>query len=209
MTLEDRWGRVVFPLFYLASGAVAALTHGLLAPHDTTPLVGASGAIAGCMGAFAVVFARTRVRFLLLVTLRPQTFSAPAFVVLPIWGAFELLWARLAPGDGTSHLAHAGGFVFGALAALVLRSTGMDRRLDDTVERVAVLGDDPRIDEARRLVRAGQAKEAITMLEGLAIEKPQSVHVHEAIAEAARALGDDAREQKASARARLLREASQ
>jgi membrane associated rhomboid family serine protease len=207
MTLEDRWGRVVFPLFYLSAGAVAALTDGLVHPHDTAPLVGASGAIAGCMGAFAVAFARTRVRFALLLTFRPRVFSAPAYTVLPVWAAFEALWGWLLPGEGTSHVAHIGGFVFGVVAALGLRWSGVDRRLDDSVERAATLGDDPRIDEARRLVRAGDAKGALAMLEGLAQEKPDSVHVQEAIAEAASALGDDAREQKARQRALRLRAA--
>jgi membrane associated rhomboid family serine protease len=205
MTLEDRWGRVVFPLFYLASGAAAALTHGLFNPHDTAPLIGASGAIAGCMGAFAVAFARTRVRFALLITFRPRVFSAPAYTVLPVWAAFEALWGWILPGEGTAHLAHIGGFVFGIAAALVLHWTGMDRRLDDSVERAATLGGDPRIDEARLLVRGGDAKVALAMLEGLAQEKPDSAHVQEAIAEAARALGDDAREQKARQRALRLR----
>jgi len=207
MTLEDRWGRVVFPLFYLASGAAAALTHGLFSPHDTAPLIGASGAIAGCMGAFAVAFARTRVRFALLITFRPRTFTAPAYAVLPVWAAFEALWGWILPGDGTAHLAHVGGFVFGIVAALVLHWTGVDRRLDDSVERAATLGSDPRIDEARVLVKSGDAKVALAMLEGLAQEKPDSVHVQEAIAEAARALGDDAREQKARQRALRLRAA--
>lgn len=207
MTLEDRWGRLVFPLFYLASGAVAALSHGLFNPHDAAPLIGASGAIAGCMGAFAVVFARTRVRFALLVTFRPRTFTAPAYVVLPFWAAFEALWGWLLPGDGTAHLAHVGGFLFGILAALALHWTGMDRRLDDSVERAATLGGDPRIDEARRLVKGGDAKVALAMLEGLAQEKPDSPHVQEAIAEAAQALGDGAREQKARQRAHRLRTA--
>jgi membrane associated rhomboid family serine protease len=205
MTLEDRWGRVVFPLFYLTSGAAAALTHALVYPHETAPLIGASGAIAGCMGAFAVAFARTRVRFALLLTFRPRTFSAPAYVVIPTWAAFEALTSWLFPGDGTAHLAHLGGFLFGVVAALVLRWTGVDRRLDDSVERAASLGGDPRIEEARRLVEGGDAKVALAMLEGLAQEKPNSVHVQDAIAEAARAMGDDAREQKARQRAERLR----
>jgi membrane associated rhomboid family serine protease len=205
MNLEDRWGRVVFPLFYLAAGAVAALTHGLLSPHDTVPLVGASGAIAGLMGAFAVLFGKTRVRFALLVTLRPRVFSAPAYAVLPVWAAFEALFAFLLPGDGTAHWAHIGGFVFGVGAALVLRRTGVDHKLDDAVSRVATLGSDPRIDEARLLMKRGQSKLALAMLEGLAVEKPQSPHVQDALADAAQALGDDAREQKARARAAKLR----
>ena len=207
MALEDRWGRLVFPLFYLAAGAVAALTHGVFHPHDTSPLVGASGSIAGCMGAFAVAMAKTRVRFALLITLRPRVFTAPAYVVLPFWAAFEALWGWILPGDGTAHLAHLGGFGFGIAAAAVLHWTGVDRRLDDSVERVVKLGGDPRVDEARLLVKRGDAKLALAMLEGLATEKPDSAHVQDAIAEAASAIGDDARAQKALQRATRLRAA--
>jgi membrane associated rhomboid family serine protease len=207
VTLEDRWGRVVFPLFYLGSGVAAALAHGLFAPNDAAPLVGASGAIAGCMGAFAVAFARTPVRFLWLLAVRPRTFTAPAFVVIPVWAAFEVLGSWLLPSDGTSHLAHVGGFAFGVLAALGLRATGIDRKLDDSVERAATIGDDPRIDEARRMIARGDAPTALAMLEGLALEKPTSAHVQDALAEAARAAGDAPRADKAIARAIALRAA--
>jgi membrane associated rhomboid family serine protease len=207
VTLEDRWGRAVFPLFYLASGCAAALAHGLASPGDTAPLVGASGAIAGCMGAFAVSFARTPVRFLWLLSLRPTTFTAPAFVVIPVWAAFEAIESWALPSAGTSHVAHVGGFAFGVLAALGLRATGVDRKLDDSVERVATLGDDPRLEEARRMVARGDATTALAMLEGLAVEKPTSAHVQDAIADAARAAGDAPRAEKAIARAIALRAA--
>ena len=128
-------------------------------------------------------------------------------MVLPFWAAFEALWGWIVPGDGTAHLAHVGGFVFGIVAAAVLHWTGMDRRLDDSVEKAATLGGDPRVDEARLLVKRGDAKLALAMLEGLALEKPDSPHVQDAIAEAARVLGDDAREQKARQRATRLRSA--
>ncbi|MGH7294842.1 MAG: rhomboid family intramembrane serine protease, partial [Polyangiaceae bacterium] len=144
-------------------------------------------------------------RFALLVTLRQRTFTAPAFVVLPFWAAFEALWGWLLPGAGTSYVAHVGGFLFGVAAAAILRWTGVDRRLDDSVDRVVKLGGDPRVDEARLLVRRGDAKLALAMLEGLASEKPDSAHVQDAIAEAAHALGDDAREDKARQRATRLR----
>ena len=205
MNLEDRWGRLVFPLFYLAAGAIAALAHLALSPHSEAPLVGASGAVAGAMGAFAVLFAKTRVRFAALVGFRFVTFSAPALVMLLVWAAIEGLWAFLFPGDGTAHWAHVGGFAFGIAAALVLRRTGVDHKLDDAVERVATLGDDPRIESARLLVTQGNPRQAMAMLEGLALEKPRSAHVHEAIAEVARVLGDDAREQKARQRASAIR----
>jgi len=205
MTLEDRWGRVVFPLFYVAAGAFAALVHGWLDPHSTVPLVGASGAIAGCMGAFTVAFARTRVRFLFLLTLRPRTFTAPAYTVLPIWAAFEFIQAFLFRGDGTAHWAHVGGFGFGLVVGLVLHRTGMDRRLDDAVEVASVLGGDPRIDEARRLLGLGRSDEASAMLEGLAIERPDSAVVLEALAEVAAARGDEARAAEVRKKAVRLR----
>ena len=100
-----------------------------------------------------------------------------------------------------------GGFVFGIAAAAALHWTGIDRRLDDSVGKAVTLGGDPRVDEARLLVKRGDAKLALAMLEGLALEKPDSPHVQEAIADAARVLGDDAREQKARQRATRLRSA--
>ena len=205
MTLEDRWGRVVFPLFYVGAGVAAALFHGLVVSHGDVPLIGASGAIAGCMGAFAVAFARTPVRFLFLLTLRPRTFLAPAWVVLGIWVLFEAAWGVIFPGDGTAHWAHVGGFAFGVVVGLVLHRTGLDRRLDDAVEVAAVLEGDPRIDEARLLLRRGQGDDALAMLEGLAIERPDSAVVHEAIVEVARALGNDERAQAAEKRAAMIR----
>jgi hypothetical protein len=157
------------------------------------------------MGAFTVAFARTRVRFLFLLTLRPRTFSAPAYTVLPIWAAFEFVSAYLFPSDGTAHWAHVGGFAFGLVVGLVLHRTGWDRRLDDAVEVASVLGGDPRIDEARRLLRVGRSDEASAMLEGLAIERPDSAVVQEALAEVAGARGDEPRAAEARKRAARLR----
>jgi hypothetical protein len=157
------------------------------------------------MGAFTVAFARTRVRFALLITLRPRTFTAPAYGVLPVWAAYEFLSAFIFPSDGTAHWAHVGGFGFGIVVGLILHRTGLDRRLDDAIEVAAVLQGDPRIDEARRLAKVGRAEEASAMLDGLALERPNSAVVQEAIAEVAAARGDDTRAATARQRAALLR----
>lgn len=184
MNLEDRWGRPWFLAFYLAAGVIATLGHGVF---SSTTVIGASGAVAGAMGAFLVLFARVRIRFLVLVGV---TFRAPAWAALPLWAALELLQAVRA-SDGISHSAHLFGFAFGVVTAAVLKGTGVDRRLDDAVEKVSSLGDDPRADTALALARAGKVTAARAMLDGLVLEQPDSVHAHRALYFAA-ILGRDA-----------------
>ena len=157
--LEDRWGRLVFGGFYLSAGAVAGLVHMASAPASAVPMLGASGAIAGAMGAFVVSFARTRIKFVYLYLLRPGVFTAPAFVMLPLWGAQELASGLLfGGGDGVAHWAHVGGFFYGVLFALVLRRTGVEARLDDAVEATVSTMQDERIMRAAELTTAGRAR---------------------------------------------------
>ncbi len=84
-SLEDRWGRVFFLILYLVSGVGATLMHAAMTPHSPLPLVGASGAIAGLMGAFLIRLTTTRIRFFYWILLFRGTFEAPAYVVLPLW----------------------------------------------------------------------------------------------------------------------------
>ena len=136
--VEDRWGRVLFPLFYLSAGVVAALTHKLAAPQSISPLIGASGAIAGVMGAFLVKFARTRIKFLLILFFRPRFFSAPAYLMLPLWLLQQALFGMMAGGlgaeGGVAFWAHIGGFLYGVLFAVVLGLSGLDARIDQSIE---------------------------------------------------------------------------
>ena len=132
--LEDRWGRLVFLPFYLASGIAGALAHRWFNAGSGTPMVGASGAIAGAMGGFLVIFASTPIRFfyLLWLGLRPKwgTFEARAIVMLPLWLLVEVLSGVFARGSGTAHWAHVGGFAFGAAVAGAVRVSGLDEKLD-------------------------------------------------------------------------------
>jgi membrane associated rhomboid family serine protease len=188
LALEDRWGRLAFAVYYLVAGVVAAGVHHLATSDPSAALIGASGAVAGAMGAFLVLFANTKIRFVGFLGLRPTTFSAPAYVMLPLWAAIEVLYGLITSAvGGTAHWAHIGGFAFGVLVAGGFRIFGVDRRLDDAVERTVVLGDDPRVDAARALVARGEAGQAVALLEGLAKEKPESTHVQEALREAQRA----------------------
>jgi membrane associated rhomboid family serine protease len=110
--VEDRLGRLRYLLFYLAAGIVATLAHVLTGPNDLTPLVGASGAIAGVMGAYLVWFPWVRIRSLVLVFLVP----VPAWFLLGAW----FLAQFLLPQSGVAWAAHAGGFAFGMLAGWVI-----------------------------------------------------------------------------------------
>jgi membrane associated rhomboid family serine protease len=204
LALEDRWGRLPFAVFYVVASVAAAAVHHLALSSSTAALIGASGAVAGAMGAFVVLFARTKIRFVGFLGFRLVWFAAPAYVMLPLWAAVELGYGLLTRSSGTAHWAHLGGFAFGLLVAGLFRMVGVDRRLDDAVERAAVLGNDPRVDAARALAARGGASQAIALLEGLAKEKPESIHVWRVLHEIASEHGDEGVAAEAARRVAML-----
>ena len=117
--IEDRKGGVRYLIFYLVAGLVATLTHVLIYPDSTVPLVGASGAIAGVMGAYLVWFPRTRIRS--MIPLGPVVLfrKVSAAWLLGFWFAQQFLLVRGASQIAWS--AHVGGFVFGVLVGFVWR----------------------------------------------------------------------------------------
>jgi membrane associated rhomboid family serine protease len=134
-SMEYRWGWKAWGGLYLAGAFVSAATFTVLHPEGTVPLVGASGAVAAAMGAFLVCLYNARIKFwyfyLLFLVPRTGTFTAPAYVALPIWFVLQLAQAYVfeSGGGGTAYSAHVGGFVFGASVALVLRLTGLEDKL--------------------------------------------------------------------------------
>jgi membrane associated rhomboid family serine protease len=105
-----------FALFYLAAGLAAAAAQILTDPSSTVPMVGASGAIAGVMGGYMLMFPRARVDVLLIFIVFFKVLPIPAWVVLGIWFALQLLNGTTAGmADGVAYWAHAGGFVAGLL----------------------------------------------------------------------------------------------
>jgi membrane associated rhomboid family serine protease len=149
--IEDVWGRPSYLAFYLVSGLVATGAHQLLYPHSMSPLVGASGAIAGLMGAFLVRLAKTRIRFfyliwLLFLGIRTGTFFAPAYIVLPLWLLEQFLTASLSDdsGGGVAVWAHIGGFVFGAAVAGVMKLTRLEEKfIAPSIEKKVSLEQNP------------------------------------------------------------------
>jgi len=123
--VEDRMGHLRFLAFYLASGVIAGLAHVALAPASTLPTIGASGAIAGVLGAYFVLFPSARVLTLVLLIFIPWLVEIPAFVYLGIWFLSQVSSVLVnlgSAGDfsGIAWWAHIGGFAFGALAVLLL-----------------------------------------------------------------------------------------
>ena len=124
--VEDRLGHVSFLLLYLASGVVAAVTQLLITPHSAIPLVGASGAIAGVLGAYLLMFPSARIVTLVPLGFFLEQVELPAFFFLGFW--FLLQWlegikaiGKVADVGGVAFWAHIGGFVSGILGILILR----------------------------------------------------------------------------------------
>ncbi len=115
--VEDATGHLRFIVFYLACGAVAALTHILTHPASNVPMVGASGAISGVLGAYFLLYPRARIVTLIWLGFFAQTVQVPAFVFLGFWFLVQSLsWAvGGGEGGGVAFGAHVGGFIAGLL----------------------------------------------------------------------------------------------
>ncbi|WP_424831214.1 rhomboid family intramembrane serine protease [Ruegeria sp.] len=120
--LEDEMGHLPFLLFYLVAGIGAGLIHVATAPGSIVPTVGASGAIAGVMGGYLLLFPRARVDILLILIVYFRVFTIPAFVMLGIWLGFQFLGSLSSSPDegGVAYWAHTGGFVVGLILCVPL-----------------------------------------------------------------------------------------
>src|SRR5690606_25385029 len=116
--VEDSMGRLRFLLFYLLSGLGAAFAQLLIDPASTIPMVGASGAIGGVMGAYVVLYPRVGVTLLVFLGFFVTTVRVPAYLMLGYWFLLQLLGGLPQLGGvagGVAFWAHVGGFVSGAL----------------------------------------------------------------------------------------------
>src|SRR5271154_2385425 len=177
--LEDLWGRIIYPIFYLAAGALAWAVHGAVFPHSFIPALGASGAIAGQMGAFLVRFPTTKIRLGWVLWVKIIKFDVPAYVILPLWLAMNLssgVLARFVGVEaGIAYWAHIGGFAFGALGAYVLRASGVEQSADRAIEaKVSWTADTP-IVRATDLLAENNVVGAIACLRQPLQEKPDFV----------------------------------
>jgi membrane associated rhomboid family serine protease len=122
--VEDVMGSQRFLAFYLVCGAAAALTHAMLNPTSQVPMIGASGAISGVLGAYVVLFPRARVLTLIPLGFLLQTVRVPAVLFLGFWFIMQFLYGGLtrgAEGGGVAWFAHVGGFIAGLLLVFLFR----------------------------------------------------------------------------------------
>lgn len=118
--LEDRFGHVGFLAFYLAAGFAAAGLQIYADVDSRIPMVGASGAIAGVMGGYLLLFPRAKVDVLFIFIIFFRIFAIRAWIVLGIWFAIQLVFGVSTPSDGggVAYWAHAGGFIAGLLLTI-------------------------------------------------------------------------------------------
>ncbi len=123
--IEDYFGPIKFIFFYLASGLAAIALFTLFGPNSQVPLVGASGAIAGLMGAYMILHPKAKIT-ILIIYFFIQFVHLPAKVVVGIWFAIQLFMSFLGnSGGGVAYLAHVGGFAFGWIVLkLIVKITG-------------------------------------------------------------------------------------
>lgn len=124
--VEDRLGHGRFLLLYLTSGIVAAVSQLMFFPRSTVPMVGASGAIAGVLGAYLMMFPSARILTLIPLGFFWKTFELPAFIFLGIWFLIQWLQGLSAIGQvadvgGIAFWAHIGGFVSGIITIFIMR----------------------------------------------------------------------------------------
>jgi membrane associated rhomboid family serine protease len=136
--VEDSMGRVRYLVFYLLCGLAAAASQTLVNPGSAIPMVGASGAISGVMGAYIVLYPRVRVHMLVFLGIFITRIVVPAYLMLGYWFLLQIIGGGLASGEGgVAFWAHAGGFVTGALLIYVFRDPELvtrHRALSRTVE---------------------------------------------------------------------------
>ncbi len=122
--VEDAMSRIRFAVFYLLCGIAAASGHALVSTSPSVPVIGASGAISGVLGAYLLLYPKARVHTLVVLGFYVRTVAVPAMVVLGFWFVLQFLNALVSPGGGggVAWFAHIGGFLAGlALVGLFKR----------------------------------------------------------------------------------------
>jgi len=118
--IEDAIGHKKFIIFYFLSGIIAALFQFLYDPQSNIPMIGASGAVSGILGAYLILFPYAKVKTVMFILIFIKVVELPAILLLSIWFFIQLLFSN---GEGIAWYAHIGGFIFGLLSIRLFRPT--------------------------------------------------------------------------------------
>ena len=176
--LEDTWGRMIYPAFYLIAGVLAFQVHAMVNVGSFTPTLGASGAIAGLMGAFLVRFPTTKIEMGYLLFYRFYRFKMAAYWLLPVWLLTEVLYGSVGFSTGVAHWAHVGGFAFGALIALGVRKSGLEQIAEKGIQDKISWVSHPLLAQASEQMEKNQLDQAAATLQQLIVEKPDSIDAY-------------------------------
>lgn len=133
--VEDFFGHVPFFLFYLASGLAGALTHIYFNLNSTIPTIGASGAIAGIMGAYIMLYPRSKITTIIFIIIYFTVAEIPALFFLGFWILLQFIYAAFTVASGgaaggVAWWAHVGGFAFGMTLTLLLKIFRKQKRIN-------------------------------------------------------------------------------
>jgi len=127
--IEDYLGRLKFLLFYFAAGLGASLIHIIFNFNSAVPVIGASGAVSGIMGAYLILYPQAKVRTLVFIFIFITFMDVPAFVFLIVWFIFQFFYAG--GGSGIAWMAHIGGFLVGILLIKAMRNKPVIEIIED------------------------------------------------------------------------------
>lgn len=185
-SIEDIWGRRYFLILYLGSGVLACLLHGSIYSTSGVPVIGASGAIAGLMGAFMIRNYKIRMKFFyfFLIFIYPLygTFYLPAYVALGGWFVMQLLFGTMLLGTaaGVAYWAHVGGFLVGVVVAILFKTqkfeeTHIAPKIERDLEAVRL---HPHLLQAFAARDRGNLDAASGLLEELIVLEPNNIDAH-------------------------------
>ncbi len=177
--LEDTWGRIIYPVFYLLAGVFATQVHAWSDPSSFIPALGASGAVAGLMGAFLVRFPTTKIEMGWLLLYRLYRFKAAAYWLLPLWLLQEVFYGSLfGQSSGVAHWAHVGGFLFGVVAGIGIRKSGLEQIAEQAIQEQISWVSHPLLAQANEQLEKNDLDSAEANLKKLLQEKPDSIEAH-------------------------------
>jgi len=183
--VEDAFGRPLFVSFYLLAGMGSALFYASHYPNSASPLIGASGAIAGVLGAYMIRYAKRKIRFFYIFWLgfipKRGTFSSPAWIMLPLWLLREVFSAKMTDamssgdGGGVAYWAHVWGFVIGAVVSLGIKFLKVEETLiAPSLDAKSIVVDNTAVEKAMAAREQGRMETAWSILWGELRRHPQN-----------------------------------